>query len=166
MKKIGYIFIGVNFILSCGAHNIKQTASVEPSPIIQPLPQQDHSVKPFDFTTLNDPWIIEPRTYEVTIQPYTEPAEVVVTSSGKETSVIGYRVQLISTTDYYEALEIRDSVSVRLSGEIYLDYEPPYYKVRAGNFIQRDDAEMKRAEAKQAGYPDAWIVRTKIIQKK
>lgn len=67
MKKIGYIFFSMNFILSCGAHNVKQTASAEPSPIIQPLPQHDHSVKPFDFTTLNDPWIIEPRTYEVTI---------------------------------------------------------------------------------------------------
>lgn len=165
MKRICYIFFCVNFIISCSAHTVKQTATTEPTQVVQIRPQQSKE-KSFDFSVLNDPWIIEPRTYELTIQPYTEPVEILNATTDKETSIIGYRVQLISTTDYYEALEIRDSVTTRLSGEIYLDYEPPYYKVRAGNFTQRDDAEIKRAEAKQAGYPDAWIVRTKIIQKK
>lgn len=80
----------------------------------------------------------------------------------KEYSVMGYRIQLFVSTDYYEALTARDSAAARFSEEIYFDYEQPYYKIRAGNFTERQNADDLRNRAKVLGYSDAWVVQTKV----
>jgi hypothetical protein len=81
----------------------------------------------------------------------------------KEYSVMGYRVQLFVSTNYYEALAARDSAATKLSEDIYFDYEQPYYKIRAGNFTERQRADDVRDRAKTLGYSDAWVVQTKVM---
>lgn len=69
-----------------------------------------------------------------------------------------FRVQLLTSQVYGEAKS-----AVRVAEEIFdrpvfLDYEVPYYKVRVGNFGNRDKAEEYRLRAEAAGYTDAWVV--------
>ncbi len=113
------------------------------------------------------PWRIE--TFKRDTFPYTllygESADTIAT---KEIFVsdLGYRVQLGSTVNYYEALAIRDSAGTKFKEEIYLDYEQPNYKIRLGNFSDAESANASRHLARQSGFSDAWVIRTKIVVKK
>lgn len=81
----------------------------------------------------------------------------------KKTTVQGFRVQVSSTTDYYAALRIRNDALARFDQEVYLDFDPPYYKIRIGDFLDRQDAEEMKNYARRMGFPEAWVVQTIII---
>ena len=46
--------------------------------------------------------------------------------------------------------------------KIYIIFEAPNYKLRVGDFLDRDDAELMRMKLVSSNFPSAWIVRTKI----
>ena len=46
--------------------------------------------------------------------------------------------------------------------KIYVIFEAPNYKVRIGDFIDRQKAEKFRKKLSGNGYSSAWIIRTKI----
>jgi len=53
----------------------------------------------------------------------------------------GFRVQLISTNKRNEANDIKAKVmQLYPDYRTYLDYQPPYFKVRIGDFKSRDEA--------------------------
>ncbi len=57
----------------------------------------------------------------------------------------GYRIQVVSTTNRDEANAIKSEVLSRFTDEkAYLSYNSPYFKVRIGNFIKKEDAEKFR----------------------
>ncbi len=69
-----------------------------------------------------------------------------------------YRIQLLTTKVYGEA-----KAALRVAEEIFdrpvsMDYEVPYFKLRVGNFVDRDQAESYQTIAKAAGYANAWVV--------
>jgi hypothetical protein len=130
-------------------------------------PKQDESFDP--RSVQDDGWIIRTRQSAATQKIFTgysfDYGRNALIREAKEYVAMGYRVQLFVSTNYYEALTARDSAAVRLSDEIYFDYEQPYYKIRAGNFIDREKADEVRDRAKSLGYSDAWVVQTKVIIK-
>ena len=48
--------------------------------------------------------------------------------------------------------------------DVFIDYEPPYFKVRVGNFQTRNNAEKLLEEVTKKGYETAFIVQTKTSQ--
>ena len=74
----------------------------------------------------------------------------------------GYRVQILATRyfDYADSLAI--SISSKIIDSVYVEFETPNYKVRAGDFIDRDSAELLQQKLLNMGYKSAWIIRTKI----
>lgn len=69
-----------------------------------------------------------------------------------------YRIQLFSTKVYGEArneLQVAEEIFDR---PLFMDYEVPYYKIRVGNFADRDKAEKYQQRARAAGYQNAWVV--------
>lgn len=57
----------------------------------------------------------------------------------------GYRIQLISSTNRDQANNIKTDALKRFPDEkAYLLYNSPYFKVRMGNFIKKEDAEKFR----------------------
>ncbi len=116
-----------------------------------------------------DAWVIRSRTNASNQKSFTGYAfdneRNKLIGEAKEYSVMGYRIQLFVSTDYYEALTARDSAAARFPEEIYFDYEQPYYKIRAGNFTERQKADDARSRARILGYSDAWVVQTKVIIK-
>lgn len=78
----------------------------------------------------------------------------------------GFRVQIIATQDYEKATLLEEEAKNQFSGlnhNAYLIFEAPLYKIRLGDFINRDDAEELKNTVKDFGYREAFIVRTKII---
>lgn len=80
----------------------------------------------------------------------------------------GFRVQLVSTREVAVADSTTDEFRVWASNalpdyqiETYIIFRQPYYRVRAGNFINRDNAiEFSRMIKNR--YPDAWVVHDRI----
>jgi len=59
----------------------------------------------------------------------------------------GFRIQIISTTNRDQAIKAKADIMARVPNEKgYLTYNSPYFKVRIGNFIKREDADKLRTQ--------------------
>lgn len=75
----------------------------------------------------------------------------------------GYRVQVLVTDDLDEANRIKSDVYFTKSvDEVYVDFEPPFYKVKVGDFSAQKSAEDLRFKLNQLGYKDAKVIKDKI----
>ncbi len=84
----------------------------------------------------------------------------------KQESSQGFRVQICALSDEIRAKEIqREAILKFINEEVYLIYDSPYYKVRVGNCLTRQEADQLQQLAVEKGFDDAWVVRTKIISK-
>ena len=77
----------------------------------------------------------------------------------KTERLMGFRVQVFSTTNLDEALTRRDSLMRQLQSDtIEIVFDAPYYKLRTGNFTERKAAEVLKQSFVRQGVSDAWIV--------
>lgn len=77
----------------------------------------------------------------------------------------GYRVQILATKQLAKAEKLQKDLSSILNQKIYIVFEAPNYKVRVGNFIDRNKAEIFRQNIIKEGYESSWIIRTRIEPK-
>lgn len=80
----------------------------------------------------------------------------------------GFRVQILSTRDVVQADTVRDNFMAWADSTIegyepnaYVHFRQPYYRVRTGDFQEREKAIEFSRLIKQK-YPDAWIVHDRI----
>lgn len=75
----------------------------------------------------------------------------------------GFRLQIFSASTRQAAEDARNRAKQQLSrDDIFIDFEPPYFKVRVGNFKTRKDAEKLRDTAKKRGYETPFVVEAQI----
>ena len=77
----------------------------------------------------------------------------------------GFRVQILATEELAKAEQLQKDLSNILNQNIYIVFEAPNYKVRVGNFIDRNKAEVFRKNILNKGYTSSWIIRTRIEPK-
>ena len=77
----------------------------------------------------------------------------------------GFRVQIFATEELAKAEQLQKDLSNILNQNIYIVFEAPNYKVRVGNFIDRNKAEVFRKNILNKGYTSSWIIRTRIEPK-
>lgn len=90
----------------------------------------------------------------------------ILADTPSDTVGTGYRIQIIQTTDPEEAKEVQKDAILRFDQEVYRAFDPPFYKVRVGDFVNWNDAEKIQKLAIQKGFRDAWVIRTKINLRK
>ncbi len=57
----------------------------------------------------------------------------------------GYRIQVVSTTNREQAFKVKSDLLARYPAEkSYVLFQSPYFKVRIGNFLKREDADKFR----------------------
>ena len=105
------------------------------------------------------------------IQDASVTAMLEATMSGKEewVEIDGYRVQIYSSnrqqTAKAEALELEAKLKEKVSQTVYVQYLPPFWKVRLGDFREYEEAKEYKKEFVQQ-FPDmigdTYIVRDKI----
>jgi len=115
----------------------------------------------FNPDLLVDP---EPRWPEI-LNPLSD--NDVKTSSGKSldsniTEIEGFRVQIFATQDRNKADQLQEKLALKFDEKIYIIFEAPNYKLRIGDFLDRDDAEILRMRLVSSNFPSSWIVRTRI----
>ncbi len=75
----------------------------------------------------------------------------------------GFRVLVTSTDNLEEANQIKTDVIDKLDkNEIYVDFEPPFYKVKVGDFSDQKSADNLRFRLNQLGYKEAKVIKDKI----
>lgn len=75
----------------------------------------------------------------------------------------GFRVLVITTDNIEEANQVKADVYFSLNTyEVYIDFEPPFYKVKAGDFDNQKPADDLRFKLNQLGYKEAKVVKDKI----
>ena len=104
-------------------------------------------------------------------KPKIPPEEVAANSSSKSNSSIapdtsrygklkrqrGFRVQLANVTDEASAKRIEKRAN-SLFENVYVQFQSPTYKVRAGDYTRRSDADAAANEARRMGFRGAWVV--------
>ncbi|MDE3000665.1 MAG: SPOR domain-containing protein [Gemmatimonadota bacterium] len=77
--------------------------------------------------------------------------------------VVGFRVQVFATSNRAaaegEMANVKDTVGHE---DVYIESEPPYFKVRIGNFRTREAAEGLIQRLQTYGYDTPFVVRTQI----
>jgi hypothetical protein len=77
----------------------------------------------------------------------------------------GYRVQVIASSYQDNANGVADQVRAAYPGTgVYVEHIQGLYKVRVGDYGDRAAAETMRDHLRNAGYPDAWIVKEAVNQ--
>jgi len=76
---------------------------------------------------------------------------------------MGWKVQVFSTSDYFLADSVYQLAQQKFENiDIERVFNLPYYKIRIGNCVTREEAESLLAQALQLRFPDAWVIRTPI----
>jgi hypothetical protein len=124
--------------------------------------------------------------YEATLNPadYDQEIEVVQKAYAEEKShgplnipkdstvvqeemVQGFRIQVFSSSNVDDANNAKNTAAGRFPNDsVYVIYDPPVYKVRVGDFVNRYDANQRLPEFVDKGYRDAWIVPDQVEQRK
>jgi hypothetical protein len=60
------------------------------------------------------------------------------------------------------ANQISSEVYTKLNRDTYITFEPPFYKVKVGDFRSRDEANDLRFKLNQLGYNEARVVQETI----
>ncbi len=76
--------------------------------------------------------------------------------------VPGFQLQLLQTENGAQARETLRLAILDLNTDVEIVYDAPYYKVRAGRFLNRTEAERLQTLADGKGYTNSWVVRTSI----
>lgn len=80
------------------------------------------------------------------------------------TLATGWRVQVFASRAEADAAAVATRAR-RATGDavpVYVEWDDPWYKVRAGDHSDRAEAERLRERLTQLGWPEAWVVRTTI----
>jgi hypothetical protein len=75
----------------------------------------------------------------------------------------GFRVQVLSTDDIDEANRVRAEIYENTARkEVYVVFEPPFYKVKVGDFTSKSDANDLKFKLNQLGYTESKVVQETI----
>jgi hypothetical protein len=76
----------------------------------------------------------------------------------------GFRIQVISTRDRTKAFDIKAQLLSRFPEEkTYALFQSPYFKIRIGNFIKKEDAENFRKSLRKL-FPDGLFIVADVIE--
>jgi hypothetical protein len=79
--------------------------------------------------------------------------------------VPGFRVQIVTTASIDEANQKKIVGESLFPNEwFYLEYDQPTFKIRAGNFLTRFEAERFRALIAERGFSKAWVVPARVFK--
>ncbi len=89
--------------------------------------------------------------------------EVTAAPARRPATVSGYRIQIFSASSQQAAEQAQAQARNLLGREdVYIEFEPPFFKVRIGNFRKRKEAEEFLKIVKKHGYDTPFPIETQI----
>lgn len=149
-------------LILAGCSSTKETAPKTDAGAGEEMRKFEESFNPSD----HDPMRVRdterhPRPVDTTSVPALEEATEAVSLE----MVQGFRVQVFSSTSIDEARAKKEEFETLFPAEwFYLQYDTPTYKLRAGNFQNRFEAERFARELTGQGYRNAWTVPERVFK--
>jgi len=93
--------------------------------------------------------------------------DTLTTGPKREAGVVPsrFKIQILAGTQEQQVKKEKNTLAMKTDLPLSISFEAPYYKLFAGDFAQRSEAETWCAQLRNMGYNDAWIVRTADSQK-
>jgi hypothetical protein len=154
----GLLFI-ILFFYGCGASTASRYEKDEE--------QKDISVADISEETLLPPFDMTPYqsrfNFDITEETYEGEIwyEYDTLNSGSDINLVekeGYRVEVLTTDDLEEANNMRSELRFGIRQNVYIIFDPPFYRVRTGDFESRNAAENLIFKLRQLGYQESRIV--------
>lgn len=160
MRLFSFIAIVSGGVLLAGCSGAKEAEDSRSSEAEEELRRYEQSFRPSDYDMDPKVFLSElKRDDERAAQPH-DPA---VTEA--PVIVQGFRVQLLATTSIDEANTRKAEAEASFPDQwFYITFDAPNYKLRAGNFVSRADAEQYSKQMADQGFPDAWTVPDRVIK--
>jgi len=76
----------------------------------------------------------------------------------------GYRIQILAATSMIFAETAANRADSLFVLSAYVEYEPPFYKVRLGDFLLKEAAFNALSNAVRDEYPKAWVAETMVVR--
>ncbi|RCK72196.1 MAG: hypothetical protein IGBAC_0542 [Ignavibacteriae bacterium] len=150
MKKI--IFIIPLLILSCASH---RDATRSDSDRENLLSEFEMSFNPSDYD--EEIRLEEKKKESVEIKPKEKVNQEIIN---------GFRIQIAMTKEINEANTIKnDLINLFPEQNVYVIFESPYYKIRLGDFTDKESANRMLPNIVDKGYKSAWVVPDKVVKK-
>jgi hypothetical protein len=89
------------------------------------------------------------------------------TTSNQEKAIVGttngFRVQVLATDNLEEADSLKSDLSSKVTQKrIYVIFDPPFYKVEVGDFINMSDAKDLNFRLNQMGYTESRVIASTV----
>ncbi len=89
------------------------------------------------------------------------------TSSSDEKSIVGttngFRVQVLATDKLEDADSLKSELSLKIMNKnIYVIFDPPFYKVEVGDFISMSEAKDLNFKLNQMGYTESRVIASTV----
>ncbi len=171
MKKILQSITALTFliflIVGCSASTGSRYETKSGDEEIKNEEEQEMIVEDFDITPYKTEIDIEEIPSDHNVLPndvwygYTD--TVSTTSKMISGTTDGYRVQVVSTDNMDEANQVRAEIYFNTKNkEVYITFEPPFYKVKAGDFTSHSEANDFKFKLNQLGYPEARVIQETV----
>lgn len=136
-----------------------QEEPIMPPPLVEPAeepaPMQEEIVL-IPPPVEEQPVVSEPPA----VEPYI-PAQPETPVPAPQT-VYGFRVQIFASSTEENASRVAMDARDIFTERVYVEYIAPYYKVRVGDYLTREEVEPLKNRALSAGYRGAFIVETMV----
>ena len=117
----------------------------------------------FDMSTVRDPIPETPRILDKIFG--TSQLELLDSIKNlRVTTQDGFRLQIFESSSAEEANQNFKKFNRAFSDSLYLIFDAPLYKIRYGNFVSKNQAEIEKNKIRKKGYKNIWIVRSRIEQ--
>jgi hypothetical protein len=150
-RPLAAILLAATLAPAC-ARNTAVAPSVAPAAASLP-PRVDESTLPLEEVEA----IPEPGAAASRMTPGASASE-----AARADALDGYRVQLYATADQMAAETMAARARTSFREPVYVENQPPLFKVRVGDFLTRDEASGTRERAIDSGFADAWIVEARV----
>ncbi len=175
LKVITFLLISV-FLLSCGTStgsrfprkdtrdDTRKEQKDEKQPVTTKEFVEDFDMSPYVTTAvIEDKKPTEKREVRDVWFDYAEDQTRQETNRNITGTVSGYRVQVISTDDLEEANSIRSEIYFKANqNNVYIVFDPPFYKVKVGDFINIRDANDLSFKLIQLGFNESRVVSEQV----
>jgi hypothetical protein len=167
--------ISAGFLAGCGASTGDRYEKEKPDKISEPKEtgrpeERKEIVEDFDFIPYGTKIEVKERKKATTTAElevwynYSEENDSAAVERTDVDTVTGFRVQVIATDNLQEADNIRSEIYFKTNQmNVYLVFEPPFYIVKAGDFISRPSANDLSFKLNQMGYSEARVIQDSVI---
>jgi hypothetical protein len=108
--------------------------------------------------------LIEEEPPVVSAQPYVPPVVMPTAPppNPPPATILGFRIQIFASSTEKNASRVADDARASFTQNVYVQYGTPYYKVRIGDFLTKEEAQIVKHQALQLGYRGTFVVETMI----